>query len=300
MSRGCTAPGCLMRGAWPSKTRRSWPGGNAGFTLLELLVAMAVLGMVMAVLLQLTDGILKSIGVQARQMDSVAAARRALDVMAADLQSAKIDNSSSILVPAAAGSDLLALLAARRGTDGTTDHRFLAVRYTLNDDGELVRSYGSVGFAGQDLLQEMLGATVPDAASASARCPLASGILGIDVRALGDGSNAYPFGLGAALANWATNNYNGQPTPAGYLALVTRGPSFAHGLTNRTRAIEIWIAAANDQNYELLKSTGQLAAAQAALGSWPPDWRDDIDKSPDIPPSAKSAIRVLTKTIPLR
>jgi hypothetical protein len=260
---------------------------------------MAVMALVLAMALQLTNGLLESLRVQNQQMDSVASARRALDVIAADLENAKIDNHSSLLVPTSVGSNLFALITKRRGTNGATDHRFLAVCYTTNADGGLVRSYGSIGFSGQDLFQQTLDVTDPNASSAPSLHPLASGILGIDVRALGDGSNAYPFGLSAALANWATNNYNGQPTPAGYLALVTRGPSFAHGLTNRTRAVEIWIAAANDQNYELLKSTGQLAAAQAALGSWPPDWRDDIDKSPDIPPSAKSAIRVLTKTIPL-
>ena len=287
--------------AAPAETRRSRARGITGFTLLELLVAMAVLGMVMAVLLQLTNGILNSIGVQTRQMDSVAAARRALDVIAADLHSAKIDNSSSVLVPVGAGSgDLFALLAARRGTNGAADHRYLAVRYTTNGNGELLRSYGSVGFSAQDLLQSMLDATVPDAASASSLCPLASGLLGIDVRALGDGSNAYPFGLSNAAPNWATNDYHGQPTPAGYLALVTPRPSFAYGLTNRTRAVEIWAAAVNDQNYELLESTGKLAAAKAALGSWPPDWRKDIDNSPDLPPPVKSAIRIITKTIPLQ
>jgi prepilin-type N-terminal cleavage/methylation domain-containing protein len=292
MSREFTVTVGLRHGARPATSRQA-------FTLLELLVAMAVLGMVMAVLLQLSDSLLNSIAAQTRQMDSVAAARRALDVMAADLQSAKIDNSSSILVPAAPGDDLLALLAGRRGSNGTTDHRFLAVRYSTNGGGALVRSYGSVGYAGQDMLQATLDASVPDASSPTSLYPLASGILGIEIRALGDGSNSYAFGLGAAEAHWATNNYNGQPVPAGYLALVTRAPSFAHGLTNRTRAIEVWIAAVNDQNYEFLESVNKLTAVKAALGPWPPAWRAGIDNSPDLPPRAKSAIRILTKTIPL-
>lgn len=281
-----------------------WPGvgqatGRQAFTLLELLVAMAVLGMVMAVLLQLSDSLLNSIAVQTRQMDSVASARRALDVMAADVQSAVIDNHSSVLVPSAPAGDLLALLTGRRGSNGSTDHRFLAVRYSTNGDGGLVRSYGSVGYGVQNLWQDTINATVPAASSASSLYPLASGILGIEIRALGDGSNSYAFGSDAAAANWATNNYNGRPTPAGYLALVARGPSFGAGLTNRTRAIEVWIAAVNDQNYEFLRSIDKLSAARAAMGSWPPGWRAGIDNSPDLPPRAKSAIRILTKTIPL-
>lgn len=269
------------------------------FTLVELLVAMAVMALVLAMALQLTNGLLEGLRVQNQQMDSVASARRALDVLAADLENSKIDNHSSLLVPTASGSDLFALLTRRRGTNGAPDHRFLAVRYSTNTNGALIRSYGSVGFSASDLLQQTLDATVPNAASAPSLHPLASGILGIDIRALGDGSEAYPFGLTAASANWATNSYNGQATPSGYLALVTRAPSFSYGLTNRTRAIEVWIAAVSDQNYELLTNTSQVVAVKAALGSYPPDWRADIDNSPDIPPRAKSAIRILTKTIPL-
>lgn len=283
----------------PDRRQAPIAGGNIGFTLIELLVAMAVMALVLVMSLQLTNGLLGSIQVQNQQMDSVASARRALDVIAADLRGARIDNHCSVLVPETSGSNLFAALTGRRGTNGATDHRFLAVRYSTNAEGGLVRSYGSVGYGDANLLQEMLDATVPDAASVPSRYPLASGIIGIDVRALGDGSGAYPFGLTAAQPNWATNVYNGQATPAGYLALVTRAPSFAYGLTNRTRAIEIWIAAVSDQNYEFLKSANKIDAAKAALGSWPPDWRADIDNSPDIPARGKAAIRILTKTIPL-
>lgn len=270
-------------------------GESAGFTLVELLVAMAVMALVLVMVLQLTDGLLGSIRVQNQQMDSVASARRALDVLAADLENAKIDSHSSLLLPTAPGSNLFALLTGRRGTNRATDHRFLAVRYSTNTNCELVRTYGSVGFSATDLFQQTLDAT----ATAPSLHPLASGILGIDIRALGDGSGAYPFGLTAAQPNWATNNYNGQLTPAGYLALVTHAPSFGFGLTNRTRAIEIWIAAVSDQNYDFLKSANKIDAIKAALGPWPPNWRADIDKDTNIPPRGKSAIRILTKTIPL-
>jgi prepilin-type N-terminal cleavage/methylation domain-containing protein len=292
MSRISPTPNCRQAG--PAEA-----GNSPGFTLIELLVAMAVTGLVLVMVLKLTDVLLSSLNVQNQQMDSVAAARRALDVIATDLQHAKIDNHSSILVPESPGSDLFVLLTDRRGKRGTPDHRFLAVRYSANDRGELVRTHGSVGYGQPEIHQQALDATQVDPGSPLAGYPLASGILGIDVRALGDGYNAYPFGLTSATANWATNSYNGRATPSGYLALVTRTPSFAYGLTNRTRAIEIWFAAVNDQNYEFLKSADKIDAVTAALGPWPPNWRADIDNSPDIPARSKAAIRILTKTIPL-
>jgi hypothetical protein len=69
-------------------------------------------------------------------------------------------------------------------------------------------------------------------------------------------------------------------------------------LTNRAQALEVWIAAVDEQNQGILTDTGSLTTAQAALTNNPALWRSDID-SANIPLPAKSAIRILNKTIPL-
>lgn len=267
--------------------------GMAAFTILELLTAMAVLALILVMLVQVVNGLLQSTRTQNQQMDSVASARQAIDVMATDFRNAVVGENAAILIPTVAGSNAFALLTSRRGAAGAmADHRFLAVRYSTNATNQIIRSYGSVGISDTDLLAATVSAATNDGV------PLAKGILGIQARAVGDGTNTYPI-TNAASANWATNSYNGLLPPTGYQALITRAPAFAANLTNRTRAIEIWIAAVDEQNYALLQGSSKVATAQASLGPDPQAWRAALDAC-DIPAQAKAGIRVLNKTIPIR
>lgn len=261
------------------------------FTILELLTAMAVLALILVMLVQVVNGVLQSSRTQSQQMDSVSTARRAIDVLTADLQNAVVGGNAGILVPEAAGSTVIALLTSRRGPAAAADHRFLAVRYSTNADNQLMRAYGSVDFTRTDLLSSAIAGSNPVE-------PLAKGILGIQVRALADGTNSYPA-ADAASANWATTNYNGIAPPAGYKALLTHAATFASGLTNRTRALEIWIAAVDDQNFSVLSNSGNLSVVRGAMGADPSAWRTSIDDAA-IPAQAKAGIRILKKTIPLR
>jgi prepilin-type N-terminal cleavage/methylation domain-containing protein len=263
---------------------------SPGFTILELLVSMAVLAIILVMLLQVVNGLLQSTRTQNQQMDSVASARRALDVMAADLQNAVVGDSSAILVPAAAGSNLFALLAARRGPNGSASPRFLPVSYFTNSSNQLVRSYGSVDFGQTDFLAAATNTLTTPVE------PLAKGILGIQVRAITEATN---FAIPAAASpSWATNNYNGLTVPGNWLAVITRSPVFASSLTNRTRALEIWIAAVDDQNFQILKDSSKLAVAQSLLAGTATNWRSALDNS-TIPNQTKSGIRILNKSIPL-
>ena len=242
-------------------------------------------------LVQVVNGVLQSSRTQSQQMDSVSTARRAIDVLTADLQNAVVGGNAGILVPEAAASNVIALLTSRRGPSAVADHRFLAVRYSTNADNQLMRAYGSVDFTRTDLLSSAIAGSNPVE-------PLAKGILGIQVRALADGTNSYPA-TEAASANWATTNYNGIAPPAGYKALLTHAATFASGLTNRTRALEIWIAAVDDQNFSVLSNSGNLSVVRGAMGADPSAWRTSIDDAA-IPAQAKAGIRILKKTIPLR
>ena len=262
------------------------------FTILELLTAMAVLALILVMMVQVVNGLLLSTRTQSQQMDSVATARRALDLIATDLNNAVVGENAAILAPDGAGSNLFALLTSRRGASGTANHRFLAVRYSTNANSQLIRSYGSVNFGETNLLFAATNTATPAES-------LAKGILAIQVRALADGTNSYALGSTAA-NNWSTNSYNGIAPPAGYNALITRTPSFASKLTNRTRAVEVWITAVDDQNYNLLEGGNKLAAVRGLLGADPTTWRSAIDSAAAIPSQAKSGIRILNKTIPVR
>jgi type II secretory pathway pseudopilin PulG len=294
--------------AAPSSPRES---GEAAFTLVELLTATAVLVLLLALIFQIVNSILQSTNTQNQQMESTASARRLLDVMTADFQNAVIGDDASILVPDAAGTtNLIALVTTRRGPNDSTTaesgitNRFLAVSYTTNGNNQLFRSYGPVGFGETNLLNAALGD-----ATFTPTNPLASGILALEAVALTDGGTNYAvipttagYGSpGSSEANWITNNYNGNAVTNGFNALITMSPTFAVGLTNRTYALQIWVASLDQRNYSILTNTGNLPAALTAINGAtdPSGWRDAIDGS-GIPSTVKSGIRILTKTIQLQ
>lgn len=262
-----------------------------GFTILEVLVAAAVLALVLVMMLQVTEGILRSTRAQNQQMDSVAAARRALDVLVNDLKSAVSGNSAAILARTAPSDDILALLTQRRGPQGAAGHRFLAVQYSTNSAGQLLRSYRSATFAETNLLQS---AALPPTPPLQ---PLAEGILAFRVFArTQDGSTNLLSSSGGS--GWAaTGSYNGLPVPSGWQALITPAATWSAS-GNRATALEIWLAALDPQNFSLLQSSGTLGNAQAALAGTPDTWRNTFDGA-SLPSPAKSALRILHRTVPL-
>jgi len=262
----------------------------SAFTIVELLVSIAVLAIILAMFLQVVNSLLHSTHTQGQQMDSVASARRALDVMASDFQNAIVGDNSAILVPSVTGSNLCALLASRRGPNGGASHRFLAVSYSTNSSNQLVRSYGSVNFNETNLLASATAATTTPFE------PLAKGILAVQLIAI-TGTTSFPIPA-AASANWATTSYNGQPVPANWLALITRSPTFASSLANRTQALDIWIAAIDEQNFQLLKASPAFTTLPSLLAGDPTGWRSALDNSA-IPSQTKAGIRILNKFIPL-
>ncbi len=204
-------------------------------------------------------------------------ARRALDVMAVDLQNAVVGENSAILVPSSSGSGtLFASLTTRRAPAASPASRFLAVGYTLNASNQLYRSYAAVNYTNTDLL-----AATASVITALPVEPLANGILAVQIHAIPE--NTLPLNL-------VTDNYNGTPTPTDWNALVTRSPAFASSFKGRTRAIEIWIAAIDQQSLQLLPTAFKPTNAE------PSQWRSEVDDSA-IPAQAKSSIRILKKTI---
>jgi len=255
------------------------------FSLIELLTAMAVLALILVLLVQVVNGILQSTQAQSQQMDSVAEARRMLDVIETDLSQAVITESATILLRSAGDSRELAFLADRRGP--TAGHRLLAVRYDQAKDTQFQRSYGSVGFTEADL---MAAAAVEAPVTSSV---LANGILAFDIRFLGE-SGEYGF-ADAGSAAWATSSYNGFATPGGWRALITDSPSFARELPERIHSLQIWVAAIDEQNLAIIDPAG----IRSIFGADPSAWRENVDQSESLPARVKSAIRILSKTIPL-
>lgn len=263
-----------------------------GFTLIEVLTASAILAMVLVIMLQVINGIMRASLIQSQQMDSIASARRAMDVIAMDIERGVVGNNAAILAPSGSSTNLLALLCSRGAPGAATAHRFLAVTYSTNNSNQIFRSYGSVTFnaTASNLLVLAANATTTPLE------PLAKGILRVSIKALADGANSYEISTNAS-ANWATNSYNGFTPPSGYKAIITTTPPFSSSLTNRTSALEVWICSVDEQNLRILNDMSKLSVAQAALGTDPSLWRDQIDAA-SIPAQTKTAIQILKKTIP--
>lgn len=262
---------------------------RCAFTLTELLVATSVLALILVLMLQVVENIMQSTRVQNRQMDAVASARRALDVLEADLRSMVISRDATLL--ARIGSETqISFLSRRRGPENSSDHRFLALTYQTNSNGQIVRSYESIPYNATNLLR------IPSALDHSSS-PLAEGVLGWRIRAVTD--DGKPLISTEAVNGWASDNYNTLPVPVGYQAIIAAGPTFASRSTNRTRALELWIAATDPTSYQVLSDLNSLTNLQLAIHeAEPEEWQKTIDAI-NLPSGIKSAVRVLQKTVPL-
>jgi len=182
-------------------------------------------------------------------------------------------------------------MAYRRGPNGDATNRFLAINYSTNGSDQLFRSYGSVDYSQNNFLTVAYATNTPS-------YPLASHILGVEALAVTETTN-YPLTTNPE-ANWATNHYNSTNSTPDFNALITTKPNFASGLTNRTYAMQIWIAAVDEQNYSLLTHNSDFyGKVKDALSGDPIGWRDQIDSNRNIPSTIKSGIRILSKTITL-
>lgn len=269
---------------------------SSGYSLPELLVAMAVLCLLLVLIFQVIEQVLNVTGSQEDKIEATASGRRLLDVMSVDIENAVIGPDSTVIAPTSASSNvILAMLCNRRAPSSAAVSRFLAVKYTLDSSNRVYRSYGSVGFSRTNLMDASLNASTNPAANAA--IPLATGILAVQARAFTATTN-YPV-FSTVSSNWAvTNRYRGYAVPAGYNALVTASSGYGASLANCTRSLEISVAAVDAENYALIRSTGYLPSVKSALAGDPIGWKVAVDTI-SMPSRIKSAIRILQKTTPL-
>lgn len=263
-----------------------------GHTLVELLAAVAVVTLMMALILEVIQGVLQVSRTETSQLEAMSAARRVLDVVSTDLQGIPFSAGATLLVPSVAGTNLLCFVTNRRGDSSSPTGRFLAVRYSRDGSNGIYRSCGTVGFNETNLLTASIQNPV------TPPFPLSRGVLAFGGWVQTESTN-YSIPSPAS-SNWACSNaYNGYPVPTGYNALLTQATGFSQGLTNTSRSLVAWIVVTDSNTYGLLNSLDQTRLFQTALGSDPSLWRSQIDAMP-IPARAKSCIKVVSKTIPLK
>lgn len=268
---------------------------RGGHTLPELLVAVAVLALLVVLIFQVIEQVLHVTKSQEDKIEAASSGRRLLDVMSVDLENSVIGSDATVIAPTSATNVILAMVCNRRAPTSATPSRFLAVKYVIDSNNRVYRSYGSVGFSRTNLMEAALNASTNPVTNAA--IPLASGIIAVQARAFTETTN---YAVTSAVSpNWGvTNNYRGDAVPSGYNALVTTSSGYGASLTNCTKSLEISVAVVNSADYALIRSSGYFTSVRLALAGDPIGWKVAVD-SIAMPGRFKSAIRILQKTTPL-
>lgn len=223
-----------------------------GFTILEVLVAAAVLILILGVLLQLSGNTLQATKASQRQMESAQRARSIADALSADLDNLIVTEGSGLYVRANGQSLDLAFLTRSRGPLATANVRALAVVYTLSGT-DIVRKTVPVPWSETDLV----GAALSALSSANVST-LSEGILNFQVSFVLSTGELVPF---STTANWASDTVRGKTLADDFYALTL--PSSASAATS-VQALVFSLASLDVQTSKLPEATS-LAAALSGI-----------------------------------
>lgn len=124
---------------------------SRGFTLMELMVTMAVLSIIMVMALQVTESSRNAIRISEARAINDSIARRAFDPLVQDLGEIVIREDARIEFKSQPGNDELAFLALRRGPTtgeaiGDRDVSLISYSMVDNPEGGTMFARGSLGY----------------------------------------------------------------------------------------------------------------------------------------------------------
>ena len=253
-----------------------------GFTLVEILVAVAVLALIIAMAVQILSFTLQVSLSSSHQLDASQRCRAVLDAIGADLTNLVVTNGSTVLVQDTGGTVQLAFLSSGRGPNTATDFRLLTVGYqfvTTGPNQGINRTTSVVPWETANLLAQSANPTGTPATSV-----LAKSIVRFDAVALLDNGQIVLLTPPtptppATTVSWitTTTTANGQAVPAGWSALVL-AQALPDPNNPRVKALIIGVASLDDQTFNLPNVSGmtnQLTApallagqAQTPVDAW--------------------------------
>ena len=158
---------------------------KSGFTLVEALLAMAIMSIVMAILFSVSNGVLSVSSTSRGTMDAEQNIRAVMDTLDADLKDSLNQYGFTVLVTTATNSQpglsssntQLTFLTHNRGpyVTGTTTYRCLAVSYWLNTTSttaNLMRSYCPIALVRHQSIANGCSHRGPSTDNGSRRCCL--------------------------------------------------------------------------------------------------------------------------------
>lgn len=273
---------------------RDYRGPLAGFTLIELIVAMAVLTVLAMLLVQILGQTLQATRMQRQQMSATGKTRAVLDAVGNDLASlVALDGLSAFYRIDAGGNVELAFLTRSRRpeTVSAANFRFATVVYRL-DGTNLERESAAVAW-NEPLTNLIL--------RPGERNALAGSIVRFEAVATLDDGSVVPLQMQAA--SWNAAELHGEPVPGGFLALAISTPP-TNAAAPRVTAITVAVAALDDQTLEIADAAGIGAdLPDPELGKTPYETWSDFISSGQLsghPAPALAALRIAQRTYPLK
>ncbi len=275
-------------------------GFPRAFSLIEVLVATAVLALLMVLLLQVVTGTMQSTRIVTQQLDATESARRAIDILSADISRASTGGETSIACSANGGVALL--LPGRGPSTSSKSVRWLGVSHATAAE-DFIRSYSVIDWTSSTPFADAIAAAGAAASADTGGITTAPGVLAVSILyRLADGSLTNHAGLGSEFT--AATTWNGQTIPADWKVLLPASEVMTPA--KWVVAIDITLACADPQNLAILQSSGKLASLKASFakpvpaGKTPSQFFETvIGAEPGLPAPARAAIRHLTRTLRL-
>ncbi|PAW77481.1 MAG: hypothetical protein B9S32_10810 [Verrucomicrobia bacterium Tous-C9LFEB] len=265
--------------------------GRSGFSLMELLVAMAVLVIISALLFQISEQTHRAVRTSHQQMDATQQARIVLDTLSADFSNLVAQNGFTVFVKQDGTNTKLCFLARSRGPAGSSDFRFMAIGYAL-EGSEMVRRSSPMTWSEMDFVTKPVNVmTTGD------RDILAKGVLRFEAVAVLENGAIVP------VTQSGLTTLFGDVVPGGFAALPLNKPPFTAS-QSRVTALIVAVASVDEQNISLPR-VSQIAdlLKSPAAGRTPLDlWTETVNSSEFavLPRPAVAALQMIQETIPLR
>ena len=282
-----------MNGPYHCRAARLRPAG--GFSLVEMLAALAVFTLILEMLFQIFNNTVAATQASRQQMDATQQGRQVLDSLGEDLTYLVLqEGAATIFVKDDGPNSRITFLTRSRGPKDAADFRFLAVSYRL-EGNELVRGTAPVAWSDKELMPRALAAdTVADPEI------LTQNALRFQFMLILDNGQTVPLSQPGL---WKTNTLSETQLPPDYYALTLAGP-VTDPANPRVRSIAVAVAALDPQNMKF-KVADSLAVAlgNPALGQTPSEKWNAALATGDLsgfPRPVVTALRVVQSTFPLR
>lgn len=217
-----------------SPALRGPPPSACGFTIVELLAALAVLMLIFGMLLQIFNNTVAATQASRQQLDATQQNRFVIDALHGDLANLVVqEGAATVFVQEEPLAARVVFLTRSRGPDGAQDFRFLAVAYQLNGNS-LRRHSTPVSWTKPDLMKEALSAD-----SSSTASTLSESILRFQIMLnLDNGATV----LLSTAGPWLSAQLIDEQVPDGYSALLLAGPR-PDPVQPRVRSLTVAVAA---------------------------------------------------------